>query len=489
VQFPPDLDLNHLPAPDQAPPKNLRVVDNMLQKYTLVPSLLLRRLLGVLITNRVQQTVHSAREACSMGQRDEANMRIDELSRIVQAVADLIASTMAIDGPSTPPKASLGTGVASITSTSFLPPDYPPPGTEPMDFDNALDPGDSSRKRCASSLAVGERVIKAPKLEPQDDPPLLISPSVNSASLQNISPSFMFGTSQMSVPVPDIKPGSLPSSTPASRPPSSSGALTMQMPSPANFGPPSIPLSATGPLDLNSLPPASHISTAPYPSPPVATSPWTDTRGSFAPRTHHQHSLSGGSAHGLSNLILPESSSLAYPVGNGFSPTTPTSHSHAPLIPSVMPISMAPSPPRQQHVVRPSRSSSLSNLYMSSTYSVGEPRKPAGISAPQSPIASSPECDNDAEESDGGEDYSQSPPLTMIIKSGTTKKASSEGSVSRPKNSRRTSTADANEIPQEFRADVDRIFFEFLSSVCSNRAFIFPVVSHHHFLCFSFCLS
>lgn len=30
-----------------------------------------------------------------------------------------------------------------------------------------------------------------------------------------------------------------------------------------------------------------------------------------------------------------------------------------------------------------------------------------------------------------------------------------------------------NEIPQEFREDVDRIFFEFLNKICSNRTFIF----------------
>jgi hypothetical protein len=39
---------------------------------------------------------------------------------------------------------------------------------------------------------------------------------------------------------------------------------------------------------------------------------------------------------------------------------------------------------------------------------------------------------------------------------------------SRPKNGRRTSTTDANEIPSEYKVEVDRIFFDFLGSICSN---------------------
>ena len=48
---------------------------------------------------------------------------------------------------------------------------------------------------------------------------------------------------------------------------------------------------------------------------------------------------------------------------------------------------------------------------------------------------------------------------------------SGPSSGSRPKNGRRTSTTDANEIPAEYKADVDRIFFDFLSSICSNCEF------------------
>ena len=43
----------------------------------------------------------------------------------------------------------------------------------------------------------------------------------------------------------------------------------------------------------------------------------------------------------------------------------------------------------------------------------------------------------------------------------------------RPKNKRRTSAADANEIPTELEAEVDRVFFEFLGNICSNRGCFF----------------
>ena len=107
---------------------------------------------------RVQESVFSAREACSMGQPMEANIRVEELIRTVQAVADLIASTHIVDAPVSPTN-------ANRTSTGYSPPAHPPPGTsESMGYDhNVLDQfTDPSRKRCASSLGP-ERVIKAPK--------------------------------------------------------------------------------------------------------------------------------------------------------------------------------------------------------------------------------------------------------------------------------------------------------------------------------------
>ena len=409
-----------------------------------------------------------------MGQPMEANVRVEELVRTVQAVADLIASTHIVDGPVPSPN-------ANKTATGYSPPDHPPPGTtESMEYDhNVLDQiADPSRKRCASSLGQ-ERVIKAPKLEPLDDPLHSIQPSIGVApphplptvssvinpTIPALNPgpssAFPFGLSH---PLPDQVPppaSSLPPSQPASRPPSAdSGHPTLIT---ASHIPPPLVLNQRG---SNGLPP--QIPPGPFSSPPVPGVAWADTRAPFPGRSHHQHSHSGSSIHSI--VPISEPPALGYPqIGNNFSSTT-LPPSHPPPLghpPPVMPVSMgpAPSPPRPVHAVRPSRSSSLSNAYLPPTYEV-HGVIPAS-STPQTPIASSPddECD------DSDDEHSQSPPLTTY---GKNKRARPDdagpSSGSRPKNGRRTSTTDANEIPVEYRAEVDRIFFEFLGNICSNRA-------------------
>lgn len=400
-----------------------------------------------------------------MGQPMEANIRVEELVRTVQAVADLVASTHIVDGPVPSPN-------ANRTATGYSPPDHPPPGTtESMEYDhNVLDQiADPSRKRCASSLGP-ERVIKAPKLEPHDDPLHSIQPSIGVApphSLPTVSsvinstipplnpgPSSTFPSFGLSDPLPPPAP-SLPPSQPASRPPSAGSSRPTLIS--AGHIPPPLALNQRG---SNGLP--SQISPASF-SPPVPGVAWADTRAPFPARPHHQHSHSGSSIHSIIPMLEPPA--LNYPqIGNGFTSTLP------PLGPSTsgMPVSMVPvsSPPRSVHAVRPSRSSSLSNVYLPSTYEVHSKVIP-GSSTPQTPIASSPE--DECDDSDG-EDHSHSPPLAMH---GKNKRArtddSGPGPGTRPKNGRRTSTTDANEIPSEYKAEVDRIFFDFLGSICSNR--------------------
>ena len=382
--------------------------------------------------------------------------------RTVQAVADLLATTRIVDGSVPSPN-------VNRTSTGYSPPDHPPPGTsESMDYDhNVLDQfTDPSRKRCASSLGP-ERVIKAPKLEPLDDPPLhsiqpsigvaplhplpTISSVVNPASAPTV-PSF-----GLARPLPDpVQPPvpSLPASQPASRPPSAGSSRSNLIS--ASHIPPPLVLNQPG---STGLPPA------PFSSPPVA---WADTRAPFPSRPHHQHSHSGGSIQSI--IPISESSGLNYPqLGNGFAPTLPSSHPPS-LVPppAMMSVSMVPlpSPPHSAHLVRPSRSSSLSNVYLPSASEV-RPKTISAPSRPQTPTASSPE--DECDESDG-EDHSHSPPSVTY---GKNKRARSDDPGStpgpRPKNGRRSSTTDANEIPTEYRVEVDRIFFDFLSNICSNR--------------------
>jgi len=445
----------------------LRAVDNMLQRWVMCHS---RFKHVFLIENfRVQESVFSAREACSMGQPMETNIRVEELVRTVQAVADLVASTHIVDGPVSPPN-------ANRTATGYSPPDHPPPGTsESMGYDhNVLDQiTDPSRKRCASSLGL-ERVIKAPKLEPHDDPPLhSIQPSIGAAPLQplptvssvanstilalNPGPPPPFPPFVLSHPLPDpVQPPapSLPPSQPASRPPSAGGSRSTLI----SAGHIPTPLVLNQPAGGALRP---QIPTAPFSSPPVPTVTWADTRAPYPGRPHHQHSHSGSSIHSI--ISISEPSALSYPqIGNGFASILPPSHP-----PPAMPVSMVPvpSPPHSAHVVRPSRSSSLSNVYLPSyeVHSISE------SSRPQTPIASSP--DDECDDSDG-EDHSHSPPLGMHGKNKRPRSDDSEPtSGSRPKNGRRSSTADANEIPAEYKTEVDRIFFDFLSNICSNRGY------------------
>ena len=399
-----------------------------------------------------------------MGQPMETNIRVEELVRTVQAVADLVASTHIVDGPVSPPN-------ANKTATGYSPPDHPPPGTsESMGYDhNVLDQiTDPSRKRCASSLGA-ERVIKAPKLEPHDDDPPLhsIQPSIGAAPLHplptvssvanstvpalNPGPPPVFPPFGLSHPLPDpVQPPAppLPPSQPASRPPSAGGSR------PTLISAGHIPT----PLVLNQLASGglrSQIPTAPFSSPPT----WADTRAPYPSRSHHQHSHSGSSIHSM--ISISEPSALSYPqIGNGFASTLPPSHPPPVLPVSVVPV---PSPPHSAHVVRPSRSSSLSNVYLPSyeVHSISE------SSRPQTPIASSP--DDECDDSDG-EDHCQSPSSGMYGKNKRPRTDDSgSASGSRPKNGRRASTTDANEIPAEYKTEVDRIFFDFLSNICSNR--------------------
>jgi len=395
-----------------------------------------------------------------MGQPMEANIRVEELIRTVQAVADLVASTHIVDGPVSPTN-------VNRTATGYSPPAHPPPGTnESMDYDhNVLDQfADPSRKRCASSLGP-ERVIKAPKLEP-DDPPLhSIQPSIGVAPLHplptvssvvnpsipalNPGPTSVVPSFGLSHPLPDpVHPPapSLPPSQPASRPPSAGGSRSNLIS--AGHIPPPLVLNQSG---SSGLPP--QLPPAPFSSPPVA---WADTRAPFPGRPHHQHSHSGSSIHSIVPILEPPA--LSY--GNGFVSTLPSSHP-----PPVMPVSMVPmpSPTHSAHIVRPSRSSSLSNVYLPSEV---HSKVLSACSRPQTPIASSP--DYECDDSDG-EDHSHSPPLTTYGKNKRARVDDSGPTGSRPKNGRRTSTTDANEIPAEYKAEVDRIFFDFLANICSNR--------------------
>jgi hypothetical protein len=101
------------------------------------------------------------------------------------------------------------------------------------------------------------------------------------------------------------------------------------------------------------------------------------------------------------------------------------------------------------------------------------------ISTPQTPV-SSPEEEYDYDQAFGldGGDHSQSQsPSGQRGRSGIdsggrpTTGHHNHHLPSQPskENIAQTSSSHGNEVPLEYRSEVDRVFFEFLASVCSNR--------------------
>ena len=113
-----------------------------------------------------------------------------------------------------------------------------------------------------------------------------------------------------------------------------------------------------------------------------------------------------------------------------------------------------------------------------------------------SPQGSSPEYDNEEgreSEDEGGEHSGhQYASLGCLGELDAESKSSAEGpgngtaarshagqrrmSRTSPSNEGGTSSGHGNEVPQEYRTDVERIFFEFLNSICSNCTYAQPGV-------------
>jgi hypothetical protein len=247
-----------------------------------------------------------------MGQCAEAGVKIDELKRAISWVSELIAK---IDGPlslvDTSPRSSYLTKFSPPPSIPVIPsvsperhsPSYSTPTAtiDPsamVDVQSHLDVSDGSRKRCASSMAgeVGDRVIKAPKREPQED--VLVIPPTNLQSFSNSGVSLSgLSSSVLAGPRP------VPTSAPPSRPPTPGGlvsqklSLLQQHPAPIKFSHIHAPAPSSadfGPISNQAAPPA-------FPLGPRNRSSWSDTTAAF-PHRQHQHSLSLGGLNGNVNM-------------------------------------------------------------------------------------------------------------------------------------------------------------------------------------------
>lgn len=388
---------------------------------------------------------------------------------------------------------------------------------------------DMTRKRCASSVA-GNRVQKAMKLEPQDDGPvslqipqptamhpqttLLTSPvysfspqiqlPVNSvAQVADLPP--MNASLSSRPPSPSKMPAHHPMSVISDQPPAQPMQTTIHYPPLLDLAhpiPPSV-VDFSAPTGTVSAPPAT-IS-APGFNPTMPNGVWPE---GHAPPSMHRHSLSAGS--GLNGLSAP-AVAMSGPTPTPFPSTTAFSAPpHTALQQHPPPLSVVSSIPSVSSslpsAVRTSRSSSFSTSHVNRMHPYPEmspfenTHSRPSTSGLQYPVSrpSSPEYDDDGDNGiDSDEDDSgYSPPQyssphsgsngdegetkPMIdMQTGSLVHRSSEISLKKPgqrRMSRTSPTADGgashgNEVPQEYRAEVERIFFEFLNNICSNRMF------------------
>lgn len=470
-----------------------------------------------------------------MGQSGDARDIVSVLKKNVLLVAELVAAMQLDDGslsfathlssnPGSSTASVNGSSVQVSAASSMSVEAAPPPLQHPSpthqsslssltsngSVDSSYSDGSEvSRKRCASSVA-GDRVIKSMKLEsPEDSPPALqvAPPAVASSSMlppTNFSYAYPMSSATPSLPtVAELAsvPAPLPSVLSNSRPPSSAGIaahLSLGMlPDPSqHVAPPMRPAlhqpsvlepvaSMSHPADFGS--PASVSSAgstviASYPS-------WSDGR-TAVPRQQHHHSLSTGSILTTASMVsnsmpIPGPSSMPYTTSM-YSPTRSTHLQQPPL--NVASATLG----------RASRSQSISQMHGNpfayvpdgvshpTMYESTQSRPStagAGAAAGRYSRPSSPEYDNDEDSDDEEQGNHYSPggdPAGGEGRSSAegTMNGSSRGHAGQRRMSR-TSPANegggpsghGNEVPQEYRSEVERIFFEFLNTICSNRTY------------------
>lgn len=434
----------------------------------------------------IAKTANSGSEAFSSGHTTSAANLVDQLAKNVMLVAKMVQS-MNLNDPANHSPSAAGSPHARTSTASSVSNGSPPSsvkldaaqaqhinGLSAYDSSNTsldpslLDASDMSRKRCASNTD-GDRAVKAMKIEPPDEiplqipsmhPPLPPPPHLTASSSFNFNPS-----SSAVIPMAD-QITSVPS-LPVTRPPSSSGHgmklmsdiqtshQPMHFPPRMDFAP-----QLSHSTDFAALPSgpatAPTLATSAFPSNAnLSNPPWPDSR----PGTRHAHSLSGtgSSMSMMQHAGIPSAimTNLVYtPTSASFhSPT----HANMPPMPSAMPSSAT--------IGRMSRSSSFSH---SNPFAFGvdpvpvakyEPMqsRPSTSGGPRNGVPSPQEGEEDEDNDDsddGRQAYSTSP------------------SASARRGSRASPSADSaghnNEVPQEYRADVERIFFEFLNKTCSN---------------------
>lgn len=474
----------------------------------------------------IARQANSGSQACNMGSTTDAQHIVDVLKKNVLLVADLVAALQIADGPVLPSQSSppshttVATDNGSLTVSAVAGLDvgqqshingsssYSSSSTS-LDPNAMLDTSDLSRKRCASSVA-GDRVLKAMKLEPQDDiPPLhmqsstgmhLSGPPQSSTGFSVTSSMTTLPTSVSTMHDLSSLPPVLPAPASNSRPPSSAGIPAhhqLGLSTEAQQSSHSLhsalhypPMDHGHPL----MPPPAEYTSAPAQMPPSALpstnfNPSLSWDGHVSVTRHHQHSLSAGSV-----LVgIPESNMTAGPSSLQYPPAynSPTRATQVQQLPPSAASSSVHAP--GVHSVRSSRSSSFAHPSGEARPFVNAydlmPRRSSTSGMPSR--ASSPDYEDDmdtghdSDDNDSGEpspEYYHSSPgggatdANEMRSNGEAIGADgSQNHVGQRRMSRGSpsaeggSTGHGNEVPQEYRAEVERIFFEFLNNICSKR--------------------
>ncbi|KAF8077826.1 hypothetical protein FPV67DRAFT_1662613 [Lyophyllum atratum] len=411
----------------------------------------------------------------------------ERISQVTQKFAGLlsISSALACSTSYTAPLHSPGIHVHESMESplTFPPTSVIPSSASPMDvtLPELLSVSDHPRKRCASELEE-HRSVKAPKREPQEDMPLNTS-FVDTPPAVGTPP---FPITGMAVPVVPIKPQ--PSS---SRPPTPPTTFSPHGPfsplKPASAGSNFSTFAPSGPSQVDF---ASGLTTplnGGVPTFPGIHTSWSD---SVVPTRHH-HSLSAGS---INSSIMPQTPPLA--TSGMVDPFTTVPLQQTPL--QAMGTTSAPttiSPP----IGRMSRSGSINGTFPSS-YSFGYMDPSAGnwsgglggrvaAKVPAQPAPSNwfPNMESQASGSSlspPSSSASDRPPHSTVPSTAHNSPAEedddddddnddddNDSNVS--KNIHHSSDSPAglstgSDVPQEYRAEVDRIFFEYLNKICSN---------------------
>lgn len=442
-----------------------------------------------------------------MGHGAHAESKIAELEKTMAHLSTLMAHTRIGDIPSPPTDTS---SPSNGPATRASPPHLTRPGQNGPSLNlndlpsGSLDPqplepqeSTESRKRCASGM-VGDRAVKALKLEPRDEAPTQLtfpfSPPPSGGSNNAMDPPTTSGsfTSQHS------------SSTPASRPSSSSGARhqmnvfqpqQMSNSIPMHFPPAPLNLSSAvprqQPMDYQSppqsAPPLQQTALSPFGHPPQPSGTWSATAAAFAPQhTLPVQQMNPGMGISMKDVVMA-SGPQTYPLPAVFD-SPPLAHNQEVVLPSS---SAVPPSLRQQGVPRISRSGSMSNQQAPDPFAFGladipqreewpdyrQSRPTTAISLGQPNGDSSPDSYQDDDDYDGSPDYqgfrgrvgSMDNGGDMYSRPGTSSHRGTLTSQPSMENFGLLSGGHGNEVPQEYRAEVDRIFFEFLNRICSNR--------------------